>query len=85
MDGLTRVTQKGQITIPIDMREKYHIHPGMRVRVRDTGRGLEVEIPDNERYERARAEVARVRGALAGRVTTEELMRLTRGDDWGRP
>jgi AbrB family looped-hinge helix DNA binding protein len=82
--GLTTVTQKGQITIPVEIREKYHIRPGMRVRVRDTGRVIELEIPDEERYERADAEIRRIRGALKGRVSTDELMRLTRGEDWGR-
>jgi len=42
----TKVTRKGQITIPIDFREKYHIKEGDTVLVEDRDGHLTIQHPD---------------------------------------
>jgi AbrB family looped-hinge helix DNA binding protein len=34
------VTRKGQITIPVSKRKKYHIKEGMRILVKDSSEGI---------------------------------------------
>jgi AbrB family looped-hinge helix DNA binding protein len=76
MSKSTRVTEKGQATIPKDLREKYDLEPGDEVvwidtdegivvkkRTRTGGRGLLVpdDTPDEKREEIAKALGQRVR------------------------
>jgi AbrB family looped-hinge helix DNA binding protein len=53
----TKVTRKGQITIPIDFREKYHIKEGDTVLVEDRDGHLTIQQRDQS--------VDRTAGALA--------------------
>lgn len=69
-----RVTQKGQVTIPLDVRRALGIQPGS-----------EVEFDVDERGARMRVgrdliggEIARMRGAGEGTMTTDEILALTR-------
>jgi AbrB family looped-hinge helix DNA binding protein len=48
MSESTRVTDKGQTTIPKELREKYGIDPGDEVIWIDTGDGLRVVRADND-------------------------------------
>jgi AbrB family looped-hinge helix DNA binding protein len=48
MSESTRVTDKGQTTIPKELREKYGIGPGDEVIWIDTGDGLRVVRADND-------------------------------------
>jgi AbrB family looped-hinge helix DNA binding protein len=48
MSESTRVTDKGQTTIPKEFREKYGIDPGDEVIWIDTGEGLRVVRADND-------------------------------------
>jgi antitoxin PrlF len=73
-----RVTIKGQVTIPKAIREKLGIHAHTEIDfVEESDRvflrtsGKKSEKPD--RFDR-------VRGAATVRMTTEEILRLTRGD-----
>lgn len=69
-----RVTQKGQVTIPLDVRRALGIQPGSDVvfQLDEEGARLIVD-PD-----RAAAEVARIRGAGDVDLTTDEILALTR-------
>ena len=40
MEAEVRVTRKGQTTIPMELRTKYHIREGTRLIVADTGEGI---------------------------------------------
>lgn len=85
LDGITsgivrgmRVTSKGQVTIPRDVRQLLGIKPGSEV-------DFEVD-PDGVRLVRVRARggakvVRQMRGRGAVAMTTDEIMVLTRGDD----
>jgi len=80
----TTVTVKGQVTLPKAVREAAGIRPGDRVsvRVRPEG-GVIVEAEASVKFEdayRARLEDMSRRRPIRG-VSTEDVMRMTRGDD----
>jgi AbrB family looped-hinge helix DNA binding protein len=80
-----RLTSKGQVTIPQDIREKLGLHPGTEVEfdiVDDTVRIRRADTQD-ERRRRVRAWIERARGSASRRpaLTTDEIMALTRGED----
>jgi AbrB family looped-hinge helix DNA binding protein len=79
-----KITSKGQVTIPKALRESFGLMPGTEVEF----------VPGEENEIRVRkAKAGRRRGEefvehlhRAGEnltMTTEEIMRLTRGEDWG--
>jgi AbrB family looped-hinge helix DNA binding protein len=70
-----RVTQKGQVTIPLEVRQALGIHAGSEVRF-ELDRGGARLVADGER---ADAEVAAMRGAGDVPLTTEEILAFTRG------
>ncbi len=69
-----RVTSKGQVTIPLEVRRALGIHPGSDVQfqMEETGARLVVD-PDG-----AAREIARMRGAGSGELSTDEIMAFTR-------
>jgi antitoxin PrlF len=69
-----RVTQKGQVTIPLEVRRALGIHPGSDVEfeVDALGARLLVDRP------RAAREIAQMRGAGDGELTTDQILALTR-------
>lgn len=74
-----RVTSKGQVTVPIAIREKLALHPGCEVRFEldgQTARLSKVKGVDPE-FE---AWLARSAGSADGGMTTDEIMQLTRGE-----
>lgn len=75
-----RVTSKGQVTIPREIRDALGIVPSSEVEfVREKDRvWLRKRKPGAGR---GRALVARMRGRAGRRMSTDEIMRLTRGDD----
>ncbi len=78
-----RITSKGQVTIPKEVRDSFGLLPGTEVEF--------VPAEDGEVRVR-RAKAGRRRGEAvvahlreAGKhytMTTDEVMRLTRGEDW---
>ena len=83
-----RVTSKGQVTIPIDIRDKLGIQPHTEVRfVVRKGVVVLEKAPGRgsmKRPSRGEAIVTRLRHtarlARRGAMTTDELMALTRGE-----
>lgn len=75
-----RITSKGQVTIPRDIRATLGVVPSSEVEfVREGGRvWLRKRKPGTAR---ARTLVAQMRGRATSRMSTEQIMRLTRGDD----
>lgn len=74
-----RITSKGQVTIPQEMRDRYSLHPQTNVEFEPADGGVLVR-PARTRRRRMREWVQRTRGAATVKVTTEQVMRLTRGD-----
>ena len=69
-----RVTQKGQVTIPQDVRQALGIHAGTDVAFELDERGARLVVEP----ERAAAEIKRMRGAGDVEMTTDEILALTR-------
>jgi AbrB family looped-hinge helix DNA binding protein len=70
-----RVTQKGQVTIPLEVRRALGIHPGSDVQFRIEEQGVRLVVDP----ERAAEEIAGMRGAGSGELSTDEILALTRG------
>lgn len=69
-----RVTQKGQVTIPQEVRRALGIRPGSDVEFELDRRGARLIVDRG----RAADEVARMRGAGDVELTTDEILALTR-------
>jgi AbrB family looped-hinge helix DNA binding protein len=79
-----RITSKGQVTIPKGVRDSFGLLPGTEVEFVPTEDG-EVRVR-KAKAGRRRGEDVVAHLRAAGRdftMTTEEVMRLTRGEDWG--
>jgi AbrB family looped-hinge helix DNA binding protein len=79
-----RITSKGQVTIPKGIREEFGLLPGTEVQFVVRGRRVEVRKVEGDRS-RGREIVERLQNASGGdiKMSTEEIMRMTRGEDWG--
>lgn len=87
---MPRITSKGQVTIPKRIREYLGLKPGSVVEFQDAGNGRIVLISaeseekrvelEKQRFEKA---LAALRGSADFGMSTDKLMRLTRG--WGEP
>jgi AbrB family looped-hinge helix DNA binding protein len=76
----TRVTSKGQVTIPKAVRDRLRIKPGTAVDFELAADGR-VFIVKTGRKPFARGSVfARLRGSAGPGMTTDEIMALTRGE-----
>jgi len=69
-----RVTQKGQVTIPLAVRRALGIRAGSDVEFRPESDGAGLVVGQ----ERAAADVARMRGAGDVDLSTDEILALTR-------
>ena len=74
-----RLTSKCQVTIPKEIREKAGLHPGDDVEFRVVDREVRItKAPGGPgRGERA---VRAMRGRATVKMTTDEIMALTRGE-----
>ncbi len=73
-----RVSTKGQITLPFDLRKRAGILPGSEVEcVEEQGR---IYIRLIRRGRRGRDLVKRMAGQGATKLSTDEILALTRGD-----
>jgi AbrB family looped-hinge helix DNA binding protein len=69
-----RVTQKGQVTIPLEVRQALGIRPGTDVHFEIDGHGARLVVGPDE----ARGAVEAMRGAGDVTMTTDEILALTR-------
>jgi len=79
-----RITSKGQVTIPQDIRERAGFLPGTEVDfvVEPDGRVLLVEVEHARKATRGELIVRQLRGAFGpSDLTTDEFMALVRGYD----
>ena len=75
-----RVTSKGQVTIPQDLREEFGLLPNTEVEfVRDGRGGVRLE-KSGKAGTRGTDLVAALRGKWRGKLATDEVMALTRGE-----
>ena len=73
----SKVTSKGQVTIPQAIRDQLGIHPGSLVEFRLSGE--KVVLTKSRGGGRGSQLVARMRGSATSGLSTEQIMRLTRG------
>ena len=74
-----KVTTKGQVTIPQEIRDRLNIQPGAEVDFKIEGKAVKL-MPIRRAGLRGRRIVERLRGRGTVRMTTDEIMRLTRGE-----
>jgi len=77
---MARLTSKGQVTIPKRVRDYLGLKPGSTVRFEVKGDGQVLLKTDEPRPP---GPADRIAGTAPPGMTTDELMRLTRG--WGEP
>lgn len=75
-----RITSKGQVTIPQDIRERFGLLPHTEVEFVIEGNVVVLRKAETGNR-KAREWVRTYRGSLKGGMSTDELMRLTRGED----
>jgi len=80
-----RVTSKGQVTIPIALREKFGIFPDTEVEFGERGNKITIEKAKPRKGKLTRGEriVARAAGSATANLdlTTDQIMAWTRGWD----
>ena len=75
-----RLTSKGQVTIPIAMREKLGLLPNGEVEFELDRDSIRIrKARTGGRGARGRALIEHMRGRGSGRLTTDQIMKLTRG------
>lgn len=73
-----RITSKGQVTIPIEVREQLGLLPHTEVAFEIIGNAVRI-TKAQARQGRGRSIVAHLRGKGTVQMTTDEIMALTRG------
>ena len=77
-----RITTKGQVTIPVEIREKLGLLPNSEVEFEIVGQAVRMRKIRRVREagRRGKSIVQRLRGRGSVRMTTDEILALTRGD-----
>jgi AbrB family looped-hinge helix DNA binding protein len=76
-----RITSKGQVTIPLDIRERLGLLPNTEVEFEIDGDAVRVTKSRGGRRSLGREFVEHLRGRSTLKMTTDEIMRLLRPDD----
>jgi antitoxin PrlF len=75
-----RITSKGQVTIPLPIREKFGMLPDTEVDFVADGQTVRlVRKADHARPTRGSAAVRSLRGRADIKMTTDQILALTRG------
>jgi AbrB family looped-hinge helix DNA binding protein len=76
-----RITQKGQVTIPLEIRQKLGLLPHTEVEFEIDGNAARIRKARGAKNHGRGAEViARLRGSGGVSMSTDEIMALTRGE-----
>ena len=77
-----RITSKGQVTIPVEIREKLGLLPNSEVEFEVVGQSVRIRKVRRARGKghRGKSLVAQLRGRGSVRMSTDEILALTRGD-----
>ena len=77
-----QVTSKGQVTIPKKVREFLGIKPGTAVEFEPIADGRVVIVAAGRKTRKSRpSRFAALRGTATVKMTTRQIMALTRGED----
>jgi AbrB family looped-hinge helix DNA binding protein len=75
-----RITSKGQVTIPIEIRERMGLLPHTEVRFEVEGNTVRILRVEKSAGERGQRLLERMRGRATSRMSTDEIMALTRSE-----
>ena len=73
-----RITSKGQVTIPQDVRERAGLLPNTEVEFVYDGTTVRLVKSNRQKASRGAQLVARMRGRGSVKMTTDQIMSLTR-------
>lgn len=73
-----KLTEKGQITVPKWMRERYGMQHGTEVEFEATDAGVVIRPVGNSRADRIKEAIKAVRGTADVNMRTDAIMKLTR-------
>ena len=77
-----RITSKGQVTIPAEIREQAGLLPHTEVDFKYDGKVVQlVRAKPKGRMDRGARVIEALRGRGDVKMTTDEIMALTRGED----
>jgi AbrB family looped-hinge helix DNA binding protein len=76
-----RITSKGQVTIPLHVREQSGLFPGTEVEYDVDGQDVRIRAEPSRGKRRGETVVRRLRGSASVRLSTDEIMSLTRSDE----
>jgi AbrB family looped-hinge helix DNA binding protein len=75
-----RITSKGQVTVPLAIREKLGLLPNTEVEFEIDRDGVRIrKATAPRRPDRGWTLIEQMRGRGSRRITTDEIMKLTRG------
>jgi bifunctional DNA-binding transcriptional regulator/antitoxin component of YhaV-PrlF toxin-antitoxin module len=80
MEEFMRVTQKGQVTIPEEIRQKYGFLPYTSVEFVEKNGKVYLQIGNKKQSSRGNAIVSHLRRTATVRMTTDEILKMTRGE-----
>ena len=76
-----KITSKGQVTIPQDLRVRFGLLPNTEVEFVPTADGRELRLLKSAKSSgRGRALVERLRGRGTSKLSTDELLKMTRSE-----
>jgi AbrB family looped-hinge helix DNA binding protein len=73
-----KLTSKGQVTIPQALREKFGLLPATEVAFEEAEGGVLIKPAAASRRRQAERWLKRARGSATTKLTTDEIMALTR-------
>ena len=74
-----RITSKGQVTIPVEIRERLGLLPNSEVEFIIDGNTVRIrKVRGGDKRRRGRSIVEHLRGKATSGMTTDEIMALTR-------
>jgi len=76
-----RITSKGQVTIPIEIRERMGLLPNTEVRFEVEGNTVRIVREEKAAGGRGQRLLERMRGKATSGMSTEEILALTRSEE----
>ena len=76
-----RITSKGQVTIPVEIREHLGLLPHTEVRFEVEGNTVRIVREERASAGPGQRLLERMRGRATSGMSTEEIMALTRGEN----
>jgi AbrB family looped-hinge helix DNA binding protein len=75
---LLRLTQKGQVTVPKTMRDRFGLETGTEVEFLSTEAGLLLRPRATVKADKLKAAISSIRGTADAGLSTDAIMQMTR-------